>query len=593
MSILGVGQTGLAAAQVGIQTTGHNITNASTAGYNRQVVVQTSGGGEQTGAGFLGQGTNVASIQRVFDAFTASRVNTSQSSKAALDIYNGQITQIDNLFADPSTGLSPSLQDFFGNLQGLAANPSGAAQRQTFLSSAQSLSSRFKSLDGQLAQISEGLNQQISGSVTNINSYAQQIAKLNDSIEKATANGSGAVPNDLLDQRDQVVAQLSKEVKVTVSDQAGSGYSVSIGNGQPVVVGTTTFTLKTIPSLTDQSRLQVGYQSGATLTRIPESAISGGNLGGLFDFRANSLDGARNELGRVAAGFASQVNDQSRLGIDLNGKPGKDIFNVAAPLTTPSSANTGTSTLTAAISDATALTASDYRVAYDGTNYQITRLKDNTVFTNVTLPNTLDGLTFTATPGAAVGDNFLVRPTVNAASAINLLLTDKSEIAAAAPIVTAAGATVPSTNAGNGQISAGSVDASYVPLAATVTLTYNAGTPATPTTPATPATLSSSSPAFSQNYVSGQPITFNGITFSITGAPVSGDKFTIAPNISGVGDGRNAVALAALQTAKIFDGKSNTFAGAFGLLVSNVGNKTHEVAVNAAAEAKQIGRAHV
>lgn len=587
-NILGVGQSGLAAAQVGITTTGHNITNASTPGYSRELVVQASKGGQEIGAGFQGQGTDVASIKRIFDDFTASRVNSSQTSKASFDTYNGQISQIDNLFADPTTGLSSPLQDFFGGIQSLAADPGGAAQRQTLLSSGQSLSSRFQSLDGQLSQIADGVNKQIVGSVSNINSYSQQIAKLNDSIIKATASGSGALPNDLLDQRDLLITQLSKEVKVTVSDQPGTGYNVSIGNGQPLVIGNTTFSLQVTPSVTDQNRLEIGYKTPAGLTRLPESAVNGGNLGGLFDFRSTTLDPTRNELGRVALGVASQINDQSRLGIDQNGKTGKNFFTIPGPQVTPSSLNVGNTVIGATVSNVTALTASDYRVAYDGTNYNITRLKDNTLLSSGALPVTLDGVTFAATAGTtanAVGDNYLVRPTINAASGINVALTDKTEIAAAAPIVAVAGVTVPatgpSTNGGNGKISAGTVDATFTALAAPVTLTFNAGS-------------LSSSPAttgFPQTYVSGQNITFGGITFNITGAPINGDTFTIAANTSGTGDGRNAVALGALQTKPVFDNNSNTFASAFGLMVSNVGNKAREVSVNAAAEGKLLDNA--
>ena len=591
-NILGVGQSGLAAAQVGITTTGHNITNASTPGYNRQLVIQASKGGQQVGAGFQGQGTDVVSIQRVFDDFTASRVNAGETGKASLDTYNSQISQIDNLFADPTTGLSPTLQDFFGNIQGLAADPSSAAQRQTLLSSGQSLVSRFRSIDDQLSQIGDGVNKQITGSVTNINSYTQQIAKLNDAIAKATAGADGALPNDLLDQRDLLVTQLSKEVKVTVSNQAGSGYNVTIGNGQPLVIGNATFTLQVTPSPTDQNRLEIGYLTPAGLTRLPESSITGGNLGGLFDFRSITLDPSRNELGRVALGLASQINDQSKLGIDLNGKPGKNFFTIPGSQVTPSSLNTGNAVIGATVSNVTALTASDYRVAFDGTNYNITRLKDNAVFSGGTLtsPFTLDGVSFTKTAGSVAniaGDNYLVRPTINSASGIAVALTDRNEIAAAAPIVTAAGVTVPatgpSTNGGNGKISAGSVDATYLakPLTTPVTLTFNGGS-------------ISSSPAvtgFPQAYVSGQDITFGGVTFNITGAPINGDTFTIAPNTTGSGDGRNAVALGALQTKQVFDNNSNTFASAFGLLVSNVGNKAHEVQVNAAAEGKLLANA--
>lgn len=583
-NILGIGQTALSAAQVGIATTGHNIANAATPGYSRQVVQQTSGGGQQTGNGFVGQGTQIASISRVFNEYTASRVNTSQTNKAGLDSYGAQIEQINNLFADPTTGLSPALQDFFGKVQGVAAEPGGAVQREALLSSANGLTSRFQSLDGQLTQISDGVNKQLAGSVTNINGYAQQIAKLNDAIEKVTASSNGVAPNDLLDQRDQVINQLSKEIKVTVSNQPGSGYNVSIGNGQPLVIGTTIFSLQLAASPTDQSKLGLAFQNGTSLTRVPDAAITGGTLGGLIEFRTNSLDPARNALGRVAIGVATAVNDQARLGIDLNGKPGKALFNVGGPLVTPSSNNVGNDTIGASISNLSAVTASDYRIAYDGTNFKITRLADNVVVSNGAFPTAaVDGITFTKTAGtipSAAGDNYVLRPTFNGAGAISVALSDGNEIAAAAPIVTG----IVNTNGGNAKISAGSVNASYpaTPLTAPLTLQFSAGT--INSVPAGAA-------GFPQPYASGSNITFGGITLSITGAPANGDTFTLVPNTTGRGDGRNAVALGALQTKAILDNGNSTFAGAFGQLVGNVGNKTREVQVNGAAEGKLLANA--
>ncbi|MEC5217534.1 flagellar hook-associated protein 1 FlgK [Actimicrobium sp. GrIS 1.19] len=577
-NIFSVGTSGLAAAQIGITTTGHNIANAATPGYNRQVVVQTSGGGQAGGNGFLGSGTDVAAINRVYDTYTAGRVNASQTSKTGFDTYVDQVSQINNLLADAKTGLAPAIQDFFNNVQGLSANPGGAAQRQTLLSSGQSLAARFQSIDGQLSDISEGVNKQITSTVGTINSYAQQIATLNDAIQKATANANGAQPNDLLDQRDAIVTALSKEVKVTVNDQPGIGYDVTIGNGQPIVIGNTTFTLQTAASPTDTSKLEVAYKNGATVSLLPESAITGGTLGGLFDFRTNSLDPARNELGRVALGIATTVNDQSRLGLDQTGAAGQNFFTVTGPVVTPNTGNTGSGVIGATISSVSALTASDYSVAYSTgpANYKITRLSDNFVSNSATLPVTQDGITFAALSGTpAGGDNYLVRPTVSAGAGINVALSDKTQIAAAAPIVTGSAA----TNGGVGKISAGSVNASYLatPLTGTVTLAYNSTTGKIDSVP-------TGTTGLPQTYTSGSNITFGGISFTITGNLVNGDQFTVGKNTSGVGDGRNAIALASLQTANTLDNGTSTFAGAFAQLVTNVGNKTREVTANAAAE---------
>jgi flagellar hook-associated protein 1 len=199
-NILSIGKSALNAAQVGLSTTGHNIANAATPGYNRQVVIQGSANAQNFGFGFIGQGTQVVAIERVYNEFLNNQVVSSQSAKTALDTYFAQISGIDNVLADPSAGLSPALQGFFKGIQDLTANPNAAASRQAVLSGAQTLAARFQSLSSQLAESRTNVNNQIASSVTSINAYAQQIAQLNGAIEKAASTGSA--PNDLMDQRD-------------------------------------------------------------------------------------------------------------------------------------------------------------------------------------------------------------------------------------------------------------------------------------------------------------------------------------------------------------------------------------------------------
>ncbi|MBC7416480.1 MAG: flagellar hook-associated protein FlgK, partial [Herminiimonas sp.] len=298
-SILGIGQSALTAAQVGVATTGHNIANATTPGYSRQVVQQSAAGGQDAGFGFVGKGTEVTSVTRVYNEFLTNQVLSAQTSSSQLSTYSTQIAQIDNLLADAKAGLSPALQDFFKGVQDLSSDPNSSASRQALLSSGESLAARFQSIGGQISEIRQGVNGQIGATVTNINVYATQIAKLNDAIEKAQAGGVKSA-NDLLDQRDQAVALLSKEVKVSVVKQ-GDSYNVFIGSGQPLVVGTKTTTLYAGSSPTDPSRTEVGSRtSGGVTTLLDEKSLTGGNLGGLFDFRNTTLDVAQNNLGRVA-----------------------------------------------------------------------------------------------------------------------------------------------------------------------------------------------------------------------------------------------------------------------------------------------------
>ncbi|MFP5505489.1 MAG: flagellar hook-associated protein FlgK [Gammaproteobacteria bacterium] len=607
-SILSIGQSALAAAQVGLSTTSHNIANAATPGFSRQVLVQGTGLSQNYGFGFLGRGTQINDVKRVYNEFLGAQVRTAQTNKSALDSHYAQIRQIDNMLADPSAGLSPGLQSFFSGLQDLATNPSLLPSRQAALSNAEALVARFHSLSGQMKEIEQNVNGQVTASVTTINAYAQQIAQLNDVISKAQG-ATGKQPNDLLDQRDQLILDLNKEIRTTVVKQSDGGYNVFIGNGQPLVVGATTSQLAITASPTNPERIEVAYRApGGALAIVSETSLAGGKLGGLVAFRSQSLEPAQNALGRVAIGLAMRFNAQHQQGVDLNGNPGGTFFTLAAPSVQASANNTGGAEVVASISDANALTTSDYRITYDGTNYTVTRLSDNvSTAPFAAFPQTIDGVTLDIdiTNGAAqAGDAFLVRPTVNGATGIGLAITDPARIAAAGALpVVPVGATAGAANAGDVAISAPTVDGSYTtPLPAPVSFTYDATTdplnPAFTVAPATGVTVTVGGvptvypPGDPVPYTEGATYSFGGISFVLsspsTTPPVDGDVFTVAANPAGPGDNRNALLLADLQTARILGNGSATLQGAYSQLVSEVGNKSRELQVTSTAAGRLL-----
>ncbi|HEY9097249.1 MAG TPA: flagellar hook-associated protein FlgK [Thiobacillus sp.] len=432
-SILGIGQSALTAAQVGLNTTGHNIANAATPGYTRQVVVQGAAMAQDFGFGFLGQGAEISTVKRIYNEFLSTQVRSAQTTKSGVDVYYAQIRQIDNMLADPKSGLSPALQNFFSGIQEVASNPSLIPARQAAMSSAESLVARFQGMANRLSEISDGVNSQIVSSVNEINTYAVQIAQLNDAIGRAQ-RATGQPPNDLLDQRDQLILDLGKEIKATVVKQGDGDYNVFIGNGQPLVVGTKTFTVFNVSSATNPEKIEVAYKNsnGSTVV-VGEAGLVGGKLGGLVEFRSKTLEPAQNALGRVAIGLGSTFNTQHQLGYDLNGVAGKAFFNVPAPYVGPSANNAGTAVLGATISNVNALTTSDYQVSYDGANFTVTRLSDNTSSVYASFPQTVDGVDISLASGAAAaGDIFLIRPTAKGASGLSLLVSDPAEFAAAA-----------------------------------------------------------------------------------------------------------------------------------------------------------------
>ncbi len=428
-SVLNIGKTALNAAQIGLSTTGHNIANASTEGYSRQEIVQTTAMAQNFGFGFVGQGTNVAQIKRAYSEILTQQVNNAQSNNSANSAYVSQMSQIDNMLADSSTGLSPAFQQFFASVQALASNPSDAATRQATLSSAQSLVNQFSSLGQRLDELRSGVNTQLTSLTGQASSYANQIAQLNDTISKSLAVDNINPPNDLLDQRDLLVNKLNQVVKTDIQAQQDGSYNVFIGNGIPLVIGNTSYQLQAESSPTDPSRLAVSYGNASSSTILGENSIVGGALGGLLQFRSGSLDSIQNQLGQIATVFASTFNAQHTAGYDADGVAGGNFFNVPTPSSFGHANNSGTAALITTISDATALTGNDYSIAFDGTNYTITNLGDSSVQSFGSLPQTVDGLTINGT--FAAGDSFLIQPTRNSATAISIAINDIDKIAAA------------------------------------------------------------------------------------------------------------------------------------------------------------------
>lgn len=407
MSIFTVGVSGLNAAQMGILTASHNISNASTEGYTRQQIVQSTNTPLFTGSGFVGQGTNVQTVSRIYNQYLSSQVLSAQAGVAEMDAYLAEIEQIDNLLADPSAGLTPVLAEFYKAAQEVAANPAAIPARQALISQSQALVARFQALDGRIGEIRDGVNQQIASAATEINALANELGQINQRIVIAQAAATGQPANDLLDQRDQIVAELNKLVRTQVVQQSDGTFSAFIGNGQALVVGSEVYSIEPVQSPFDPEKLGLAMTTPLGVkVDLLDSLLTGGRLGGLLSFRNEMLDEAQNALGRVAIGFAEQFNEIHRLGQDLNGNAGEDFFGYGGPVVKASSLNASAATVVSA-----GFAFSDYRVEYDGANYQITRLADGTATIAAALPLVLDGVHVKLDSGApAAGDVFLIRP---------------------------------------------------------------------------------------------------------------------------------------------------------------------------------------
>lgn len=581
--------SGMNAAQIGMNTTQHNIANANTPGFTRQEMQVGSNAPQASGDSFLGQGVDVIGVKRIYDGFLTTQVRQDQTQASYLSTYSSSMKQIDNMFSDPAAGASPAIQDFFNAANAVANNPDSVPARQVLIGGAQSVVNRFQSLDKRLTDISNGLTSQITSTVSTVNSYAQQIATINGNIKRASASSqNGQLPNDLLDQRDQLINQLNKEIKVNVQVQSDGTASVFVGNGQALVINDQAMALRITPSTNDPNKIDIAYQSGNNIIPIQQSSLQGGNLGAYLTFRDQNLDPARNALGRVALGLAENFNKQNKLGLDMNGALGGNIFNSATPQVDKGALNTGTATISAVISDVSTLTTSDYQLRFDGANYSVLRLSDNVVTSlGATLPKTVDGFTVSSAGVAAAGDTFMIHPTANGARDLRLLTSDPAKIAAAAPMRT----TAAMANLGSGAVSSGAV--TTIPLNASiqnnVSVTFIDATHYT-VTDNTTATALVAPPGTLYNPAAGATLSFNGWTAQLSGTPRAGDTFTVANNTGATGDNRNALLMAGLQTQNSLVGGTASFQSAYVQLVSDVGVKTQELLTTSQAQNNMVAQ---
>lgn len=448
MSLLNIGMSGLSASQSSLATTGNNIANVDTAGYSRQQTVQGTKSSQQYGSVFIGTGTTLADVRRVYNSYLETQLHTATSLNSESASFLAQAKPLDGTLSDVNTGLTGVLQKFFTSMQGVSTSATDDTSRQSVLTGAQALTGRFNSIAKQLNDQNTTINGSLSDMTAQVNKLANSIAALNQKIGEIST--SGGAPNDLLDSRNEAVRQLSELTGAQVVER-GTSFDVYVGSGQPLVIGNTTNSLSTVPSKDDPTRLGIQMDRGSSTIDIT-SVINGGEIGGLLTYRKEVLDPSLNELGRVALVIADQINSQQAQGIDKNGDFGAAIFNninSAALISQRSIAQSGNSAgsgnLDVTIKDTGKLTTSDYQVTFtSATDYSVKRSDGTdmgTFSTNTTPPPVIDGFSLALKGGAlSAGDSFKVTPTRNAAASIQTVLTDPKKIAAAGPLTGVASA---------------------------------------------------------------------------------------------------------------------------------------------------------
>ncbi|HET8693156.1 MAG TPA: flagellar hook-associated protein FlgK [Aquabacterium sp.] len=524
-SIFSISTRAMLANTSQLQTLSHNISNANTPGYSRQSVELATEGGQFTGAGFFGRGVRVQTVTRSSDSFLTREANTNLSASSADQTRLDKLQQLEKIFQTGESGIGYAASQMLNSFVDVANQPQDLSSRQVALARAQDLVTRVQTAGNQLNTIQSGVLADMKTTVSQINDYAKQIADINQKI--AIAQGSGQSPNDLLDTRDELIKQLNTKVQVsTVSSEDGT-ISVFMGGGQRLVLGNNAEKLNVDVDDFDATKGRLSVVTPSGNVRLDSAAITGGSLKGLFQAQDSDIPAAQNQLGQIATALSWRVNQQQSLGLDLGNPPssGKAIFSVGSPTVLPSRYNgssLSTPPVSITIKDGRELQASDYKLDDDPANpgaYRLTRLSDNTVFSNVTDGTEIDGMVIHVTGSTSPGDQFLLRPVGTAASNMSRVLDNPSGIAAASPVT----ATAEAANTGTATI--GSLNVSDQPTTAysnvQIQFTDNAGNYTL--------TDSTAGVSISGTWSAGTPISYNGWNLSLKGVPNQNDVINVDP----------------------------------------------------------------
>ncbi|MBU1361695.1 MAG: flagellar hook-associated protein FlgK [Gammaproteobacteria bacterium] len=558
-SLLNVGARALLANQIALSTTGHNIANASTVGYSRQTAVMQQVPGQFTGSGYIGKGVEVSTIERAHSDFLTRQAAVAQSVQAMDVTRADRMASLEDIFQGGTSGLGAAVSDMLNAFSDVASVPNDVTARSVAISRGSELAARFRNAQSQINDLQQDLNSRLGDSVSSINSLASRLAALNEQV--ARAQGSGQSPNDLLDQRDQLMRDLSQQVQATTVPADDGTLSIFIGS-QALVLGNSAAPVTLTRG--DDGTSKLSLTRGALTSTIDESTLGGGTVAGLLRFQNTDLAEARDGLGRLALTISTEVNAQHRLGVTLDGQPGGDFFKpVAIPDAGPAQGNTGNAVVGATVSDTSKLVASSYQIKFTGgTGVEVTRLSDgkSSAFAGP-MPIQIDGLTIDLSSGAAAtGDSFVLKPYATAAGSMATALTSPRELAAASPVE----ARVGSGNTGSVLVGAIAASSANPNLSATVTLTFTAaGTfDVSGTGTGNPTGVA---------YAAGEPISYNGWSMTLSGTPKPGDTITIqaaTPGYSALNAG-NAGALLGLRDKAVFDGAPLT--DGYAALMAQVG----------------------
>ena len=437
-SILNTAKLGLLTQQLAIEVTGNNIANVQTEGYSRQVVNLESNTPRAISQGQLGTGVRVSGIERVHDQFLFLQILAEGAATGDFNVQKDVFQQLEILFNEnQGRSLNNEFSEFFAGLQDLSTNPSGLPERANLLTQGQTLTEVFNNLGDQLFQIQRDIDAIVADEVTEINTLTGEIAKLNQAI---FANEPGkSTANDLRDQRDRLVKQLSEKIDIQLVNESDGQVSLTLGNGTALVLRDKTFELSTGLNGNNSSFLDLFVSNGAGGTTNVTTAIQGGGLKGYLDMRDTEIAAIKHKLNLLAAGFVKEFNRVHQQGFGLDGGTGANFFTPLEPTVTVNTNNTGTAQV--AMTNASPATASvdRYEMVFTGAGaFTLNNLTTGFAsgaftFTPGSAFNLAGGLAVTITGSAAAGDRFKFSVSDNAASVMKVsseVLANSQKIAA-------------------------------------------------------------------------------------------------------------------------------------------------------------------
>lgn len=571
-NLLKIGTSAVLANSTLLSTTSNNIANINTEGYVRQ---RTEFQSQMLGLG-VGKGTT----ERLISEFTLKQLRRDTSNYSFAQQYVAEANRVDALFSNPANSIATGINDLFKQFQVANNEPATLANRQLIIGSSQALLDKFNTLSSLVLDQDNFVNQQLDIYTSETNAFIKQIASLNQEIASYGTGNSRPVPLDLLDKRDLAIQKLSEMVEIRTLDADNGEKMVFLATGQSLVVERGDFNLISLRGSPDPSErdLKLQLSGRTTVERDVDIEKLGGKIGGLLAFREEILIPTQNRLGQLALSMTDAMNTQNRLGMNLNGEIGGNLFNLPTSSGFAYPNNTGASAVNVTIEAGQGknLPPNDFLLTVEAGAVRIQALdakgevivgSDKVVpvggfpatISSADAGGDLYGLEITLTGAPAVGDRFELKPLSTASRTLTLATTRPEDVALASPVRT--GFTV--NNLGNAQIEAVKVsdttpatlpdygfDTPSGLINGPWTMTYvggdtfeivdNLGNPV--------ATAAFGSSQYQDIFA--QAGVDVGFDFSVTGIPSVGDTFSISFNDGGFSDNRNGLALSALQTAQ-------------------------------------------